>query len=136
MIDPSGYTIAATAAGDKTIIFLNDSELGYLEKAGDTFEYGPFLPGVYQLRTITMVGNEKVEDEVKLMLSGAQTKKTLEFVKAEDMKQQLQLAVAQQKKDEEKKRMDEMNKEQQDSQKVVIKEVIREVPVGGRITIT
>ena len=98
-----------------------------------TFEYGPFLPGVYQLRTITMVGNEKMEDEVQLMLSGAQTKKTLEFVKAEDSKQQL--AEAQRKKDEEKKRIDEKNKEQQYSQKVVIKEVIREVPVGGHITI-
>ncbi|HJF34007.1 MAG TPA: YARHG domain-containing protein [Sporosarcina psychrophila] len=131
VIDPSGYTIVASATGDKTIIFLNDQELGYIEKAGDTNEYGPFLPGVYQLRTITMVGNEKVEDEVKLILSGAQTKKTLEFVKAEDSKQLLQLAAAQKKKDEEKKQTDEMNKEQQASQKVVIKEVIQEVPVGG-----
>lgn len=131
VIEPSEYLIEASAVGDNTMILVDDQELGYIEKSGDTNEYGPFLPGVYQLKTITMVGTEKVEEEVQMTLSGAQMKKTLEFAKAEESKQQLQLATAQQKKDEEKKQTDEKNKEQQASEKVIVKEVIREVPVGG-----
>lgn len=131
VIEPSEYLIEAMAVGDNTMILVDDQEFGYIEKSGDTNEYGPLLPGVYQFKTITMVGTEKVEEEVEVTLSGAQTKKALQFAKAEESKQRLELEVAEQKKNEEQKEAEEKNKEQQASEKVVVKEVIREVPVGG-----
>lgn len=138
VIEPSGYLVEVTAVGENTMIMLNDQELGYLEKSGDTSEFGPFLPGIYTLKTVTMLGTEKVEEEVKMTLSGAQMKKELTFTKAEESIKQQELAIVKKKEDEEKTKAEEKTQaeekkkaEEKASEKVVIKEVIREVPVGG-----
>lgn len=121
VIDSTGYVIEVKTVGEQTKIFLNDSELGFIEKADESAEFGPFLPGNYRLKTTTMIGDDAVEDQVDVSLFGVQEKVTLAFIKADDAQKKKLAAQEQSKKDEAKKAP---------AEKVVVKEVIREVPVA------
>lgn len=129
VIEPTGYIIEVQTVGEKTMILLNDAELGFIENAGESTEFGPFLAGNYHLKATTMIGNDQVEDQVDVSLSGVQAKVTLTFMKAEEAQKQ-KLAAQEQSQKEEAKKAEEQKAA---AEKVVVKEVIREVPVpvGG-----
>ena len=58
-IDTTGYFLSIDALGDKTVIYLEGSEIGLIEKVGETNEFGPFLGGVYVVKGVGTAGNEK-----------------------------------------------------------------------------
>lgn len=131
VIDPIGYVIEIQTVGEETLITLNDSELGFISEAGESAEYGPFMSGIYQLKSTTMIEGEEVEEEVELALLGVQSKVALKFAKAEAVKEQ-NLAVKEQAQKEAAEKEEAQKKaEKAESEKVIVKEVIREVPVGG-----
>ncbi|WP_338751812.1 YARHG domain-containing protein [Bacillus sp. FJAT-52991] len=97
VIDTPGYFIKVSSTGDNTTIHLNNSEIGVLDTAKDTKEFGPFLTGLYSIKGLS--GENK--DEVTINLAGSRTETAVVLKTG--------------------------NAETEEVQKTIVKEVIREV---------
>ena len=103
VIDTKDYYLSVSSTEEKTKIYLGNSEIGVIDQAYDTKEFGPFLAGTY---TVKGVGST-LEDMVTVDLAGTQTKTevSLDTGSGED--------------------------EESDEVTTVIREIIREVPSGS-----
>ncbi|WP_203363357.1 YARHG domain-containing protein [Bacillus sp. REN10] len=97
VIDTPGYFIKVGSTGDNTTIHLNDSEIGVLDNAEDTKEFGPFLTGLYSIKGLS----GKKKDEVTINLAGSKTETAVVLTTG--------------------------TLEKEEEQKTIVKEVIREV---------
>jgi membrane-associated protein TcaA len=103
VVDTPGYFITLDDTSEETTVYLNDSEIGVLDGAEETKEFGPFLAGSYTVKGIHTTGNKKSEDAVTVTLAGTKTKTTVTLNIGS-------------------------SEEEKVKEQTVIKEVIREVP--------
>ena len=148
VINPTGYTLEVEAPGTNTSVAMGDKELGTLAQIGEVAEYGPFLSGIYPVLLKTTIDDETMEKQFAANLSGSDS--TLNLATAsQDMKKWLSDRVTQTEEEsklaaeleeKEKKEADQLAAEeaakklaaaQTPTEKVVVKEVIKTVPVSG-----
>lgn len=119
-VDTPGNFLKVEATGEKTVVTLNGQEIGVIEPAGSTREFGPYLAGLYTLKGVSTIDSGKKEDVEKIALGASGTMTSLALDTGEAKKEEKQ---------EEKKEVVVVEKEP--AEKTVIKEVIREVPASG-----
>jgi membrane-associated protein TcaA len=105
VVDTLGYFITFNNPGVETTIYLNESEIGILDKSKETTEFGPFLAGIYNVKASYKEDGKTNEDAITVTLTG--TKATTEVA------------------------LNIQPREEEVKEKTVIKEVIREVPVSS-----
>ncbi|MGN1385559.1 MAG: YARHG domain-containing protein [Bacillus sp. (in: firmicutes)] len=101
VIDTTGYYLSVSSTEENTKIFLGNSEIGVIEEADGTKEFGPYLAGTY---TVKGVGSS-VEDIVTIDLMGTQTKTEVS--------------------------LDTGGSEEEEEVTTIIREIVREVPAGS-----
>ena len=141
VVTPIGYVLQAEAIGEETHVSMGDKELGVLTAKGDLAEYGPFIAGMYPITLAAKVDAEDVNEQFPASLHGPEVKIDLATASAELKKWQTDLAAKQQadqeqaQKDAEEKEKAEQaakdEKEKKSNEKVVVKEVVKEVPVAS-----
>lgn len=116
VIDTPGNFLTVESTGTKTVVTLNNSELGTIAAASESREFGPYLAGLYTVKGVSTTDSGKKEDIEEVILGGAERKMALT------------LDTGKPKKEEEE---DEEKEKEEVAEKTVIKEVIREVPVAS-----
>ena len=125
-INPAGYIVEARSIGDETVLSMHDTELGYVKKPGETVEFGPFMAGIYPIDMTTVLGDETVREEVQANVFGAKQVIPLTFDSIEE------LAIkAEEEKEAEADQPVVQNdvKQVEPVETVIVKEIIKEVPV-------
>ncbi|MGG3449148.1 YARHG domain-containing protein [Domibacillus aminovorans] len=112
VIDTPGNFLTVESTGIKTVVTLNNSELGTIDAASESREFGPYLAGLYTVKGVSTTDSGKKEDVEEVILGGAERETALALDTAEPKKE-------------------EKEKEKEVTEKTVIKEVIREVPVAS-----
>ncbi|RJS60615.1 YARHG domain-containing protein [Bacillus sp. PK3_68] len=106
VVDTPGYFIHTDSTSEGTTVYLNDNEIGVLDKAKEAQEFGPFLAGSYKVKGMKKSAAGSTEDEVVLELAGTKIEKEITLNTGNS---------------------EEETEKEEVKEKTVVKEVIREV---------
>lgn len=101
VIDTTGYYLDISSTEENTKVFLGTSEIGVIEEANGSQEFGPYLAGTYSVKGV----GSSLEDVVTIDLKGTQTKTEVS--------------------------LNTGGSEEEKEVTTVIREIIREVPAGS-----
>ncbi|AXH98237.1 YARHG domain-containing protein [Sporosarcina sp. PTS2304] len=84
-INPTGYIIEVESIGDETILYTDNSEIGYMKHTGEIAEFGPFLAGIYPIKMTTTIEDQSISEEVQANIFGENQTISLFFPSVEEV---------------------------------------------------
>ena len=127
-INPAGYIVKVKSIGEETVLSIHDVEMGYIKKSKEQAEFGPFMAGIYPVKMTTTLDDETVREEIQANVFGAKQMIHLDFDSIEEMATAANTNVET---DNDLPVVQNDVVKEEPVETVIVKEVIKEVPVDG-----
>ena len=127
-INPAGYIVKIKSIGEETVLSIHDAEMGYIKKSKEQAEFGPFMAGIYPVQMTTVLDNDTVREEIQANVFGAKQTVHLAFDSIEELAAEVEQNVET---DNDLPVVQNDIVPENPVETVIVKEVIKDVPVGG-----